>query len=257
MSKLSSFIQELRQNKKIPQAYVAEKLGVSRPTYIQLENGSREPNYSELLILARVFEIPVNNFFTQTKNSEVILEKREKQTVEIEERISVPRHQVNKFKEVLLYILEKIGAKPHVGETVIYKLLYFIDFDYYEKFEEQLIGARYIKNHHGPTPIAFSKIVVEMEKNGEIEKVPSKYFQYEQKKYLPIRKPDLSSFSAEEIKHIDEVIARLGNKNASELSVYSHLDVPWITAKDGKALDYEAVFYRTKETSVRNYDAED
>ena len=34
--------------------------------------------------------------------------------------------------------------------TVLYKLLYFIDFDYYEKFEEQLVGATYIKNHLDP-----------------------------------------------------------------------------------------------------------
>ena len=43
--------------------------------------------------------------------------------------------------------------------TVLYKLLYFIDFDYYEKFEDQLVGATYIKNHFGPTPVEFKKIV--------------------------------------------------------------------------------------------------
>jgi len=31
--------------------------------------------------------------------------------------------------------------------TVLYKILYFIDFDYYEKYEEQLMGALYIKNN--------------------------------------------------------------------------------------------------------------
>ncbi len=46
-----------------------------------------------------------------------------------------------KFKEVLLYILGKVGSLPNVGETVIYKLLYFIDFDYFEMYEEQLIGS--------------------------------------------------------------------------------------------------------------------
>ena len=25
---------------------------------------------------------------------------------------------------------------------VLYKILYFIDFDYYEKYEEQLVGAK-------------------------------------------------------------------------------------------------------------------
>ena len=38
----------------------------------------------------------------------------------------------------------------------------FIDFDYYEKFEEQIMGLKYIKNHYGPTPIIFEKIVQEI-----------------------------------------------------------------------------------------------
>ena len=61
-------------------------------------------------------------------------------------RVDVPLMNVVKFKEVLLYILSKIGAKPNVGQTVIYKLLYFIDFDFYELYEEQILGLRYIKN---------------------------------------------------------------------------------------------------------------
>ena len=62
-----------------------------------------------------------------------------------------------------MYVLSKVGSKPNVGESVLYKLLYFIDFNYYEKYEEQLIGATYIKNHYGPTPIEFVKIVEDME----------------------------------------------------------------------------------------------
>ena len=57
------------------------------------------------------------------------------------ERVSVPSLQVKKFKNVLLYILERCAGKPNVGETVLYKLLYFSDFNYYELYEEQLTGA--------------------------------------------------------------------------------------------------------------------
>ena len=100
-------------------------------------------------------------------------------------RISVPQKNLQKFKEVLLYILNKVGAKENIGETVIYKLLYFIDFDFYEKYEEQLVGATYIKNKYGPTPVEFVKIVEKMIKDGEIEKVKSEYFKLQQTKYLP------------------------------------------------------------------------
>ena len=41
--------------------------------------------------------------------------------------------------------------------------------------------------------------------------------------------------------------------NASQISAYSHNDVPWMTTKDGEAIEYESVFYRTPPYSVRAY----
>jgi hypothetical protein len=93
-----------------------------------------------------------------------------------------------------------------------------------------------------------------MKKMGEIEEVKSKYFTHDQKKYLPLKRADLSVLSGREIEHIDEVLARLADKNAYELSEYSHHDVPWLTRKAGEALSYESVFYRDEKYSVRNYD---
>jgi len=49
------------------------------------------------------------------------------------------------LRNVLLYILARVGAKPNVGETVLYKLLYFIDFDFYEKHGRSITGLSYIR----------------------------------------------------------------------------------------------------------------
>lgn len=243
---LGQIIKKKRTEHDLSQAEMAKKLNISRPTYIKIEKDSREPTLTELRKLESILNIPkVSIMIKPTKKSPV-----KKSTI----RINIPQERMDKFKEVLLYILEKVGAKPNVGKTVIYKLLYFIDFDFYEKFEEQLIGAVYVKNHHGPTPVAFATIIKNMEKQNEIEQVRSKYYRYDQKKYYPIRSPDLSQFNATEIKHIDEVLTRLADKNANELSEYSHNDVPFIIAKNGQPLEYESVFYRTDETSVRSYD---
>ncbi len=172
-------------------------------------------------------------------------------------RINIPQVNIDKFKEVLLYILNKVGAKPNIGETVLYKLLYFIDFDFYEKYEEHLIGARYIKNRYGPTPIEFSKIISIMEKNGEIVKVNSDYFSYPQTKYLPLREPDLSKLKPHEVELIDNVLNKLSDMNATQISDYSHKDVPWMVAEDGEPIEYESVFYRTPDYSVRRYSEQD
>lgn len=226
---VAKFIYKLRKKNELTQDFVASKLGVSRPTYLQIEKGEREITVKEAKILADVFNIKLNDFL-ECKEKEIVveLEKEKKDSkIENELRISVPFLKKEKFKEVLLYILTKVGGKPNIGETAIYKLLYFIDFDYYEKYEEQLIGATYIKNHYGPTPVEFKKIIDEMIKNEEVEKVTSKYFEHDQKKYLPLRSPDLTKLKdARELQHIDEVLARLSDKNGKELSSYSHEDVP-------------------------------
>jgi len=256
---LSKFIQQLRKKNNLSQEFLASKIGVSRPTYMQVERGERDLTIVEAQKLAEIFSIPFEDFLAgKSPERRVVLEAESsvKETTKPEIRISVPQQNVKKFKEVLIYLLEKVGARPNIGETAIYKLLYFIDFDYYEKFEEQLIGARYIKNHFGPTPVEFKKITDQMIKKGELEKIKSRYFQHEQKKYLPRRTANLKILSAQEIQHIDEVLARLAWKNASELSDYSHSDTPWRVHKMGEEISYETVFYRDDDHSVRNYEDE-
>ena len=256
---LSKFIQQLRKKDNLTQEFLASELGISRPTYVQIERGERDLTITEAEKLASIFGISFEDF-RQGKDSAITAEiKKNKVKPKIEKqemRISVPQKNLEKFKEVLLYVLSKVGGKSNVGEAVIYKLLYFIDFDFYEKFEEQLIGATYIKNHYGPTPVEFKAIVDNMIENGEVVKVEGKYFNYPQRKYLPVRRPDLSVLSGREIEHIDDVLARLADKNAKEMENYSHEDIPWKTAENGNPLSYESVFYRDEHYSVRNYEDE-
>jgi len=253
-------IKSLREKNGFSQAYMADKLGISRPTYMQIESGDRELTISEAKTLAAIFDTSLENFLSGENVAKSVIsikgKKLSEKKAKNEIRISVPREKADKFEQVLLYILAKIGGKPNIGQTVLYKLLYFIDFDYYEKHEEQLIGAKYIKNTHGPTPIMFAKIVDSLEKEGKVEKIKSKFYKYEQTKYLvnPNKPLSLSAISAQELAHIDWEIDRLGDLTASQISALSHIDTPWAVANEREPLEYEHVFYRPQETSVRQYE---
>ena len=254
MAEIGGKIKALRTKVGISQLRLAELLGVSRPAISQIENGERKVSAAELERLAEVFNVSINSLLGKEKEPEVILQDRQKgRKMQPGIRINVPQRNLNKFKEVLLYILNKVGSKSNIGETVIYKLLYFMDFDFYEKYEEQLVGATYIKNHYGPTPMEFNKIAESMTDN-EIIRVKGKYFDFPQTKYLPLRKPDLSKLKASEIEVIDNVLNKLSDMNASQISDYSHNDVPWLTTEDGEVIEYESVFYRTSPYSVREYE---
>jgi len=255
MGKIGFRVKELREQLGMSQQRLADLLGVARPTISQIESAERKVSADELIKLAEIFNISVERLVDVKKEPEVILKeskKRKERSPQI--RINVPQRNLEKFKEVFLYIINKVGSKPNIGETVIYKLLYFIDFNFYEKYEEQLIGATYIKNRYGPTPVEFKKITDKMIKEGEIEKVESKYFEYPQTKYLPLRKANLSEVRANEIEAIDDVLNRLSDMSAAQISGYSHNDVPWLTTEDGEVIEYESVFYRTPPYSVREYD---
>lgn len=191
----------------------------------------------------------------ETKPSAALDRERAKGADDLQIR-SVEKN-LAKFKQVVLYVLNKIGEKPNFGETVLHKLLYFIDFDYYEKFEESLMGGTYLKNDYGPTSDDLAPLINEMLERGEIEAITREHFGYPQKKYLARINPDLDIFSEREINHIDEVLARLADKSATELKQHSHEDMPWKSARYHKEpLSYERVFYRDERHSVREYDDE-
>jgi transcriptional regulator with XRE-family HTH domain len=247
-------VKEFRERSGMNQERLSQMLGMVRATVSQIENGQRKVSADELIKLAEIFNVSIPLLLGTEKEPDVVLGKAKPAQVRKPElRISVPQKNLAKFKEVLLYILNQVGSKPNIGETVIYKLFYFIDFNFYERYEEQLVGARYQKNKYGPTPMEFKKIIETMIDKEEIMKVESKYFDYPQTKYLPLRKPDLTKLGAHEIEVIEDVLCRLSDMNATQISDYSHNDVPWLTTEDGKVIDYESVFYRTAPYSVRDY----
>jgi len=253
MSNIGQRIRELRLNQDMSQEQMSEILGIARSAVSEIERGARKVSADEIVKLAKAFNVPTDYILGLAQKVKVYLEDAKMETQPVDFRISVPQKNVEKFREVLLYILEQVGAKPNIGETVIYKLLYFIDFDYYEKYEEQLIGATYQKNHFGPTPLEFGTLVEQMIDKKEIVRHVVDYHKYPQKRYLPLRKPDLGILNGRELELINVVLNRLSYMSAKQISKHSHDDIPWLTTNDGDIIQYEAVFYRTPIYSVREY----
>jgi transcriptional regulator with XRE-family HTH domain len=254
MAGIGDNIRRLREEAGITQEALASKMGISRTALSHIEAGSRKVSAEELAKLADFFDTSTDRILGRLSDPEIEVTGKKAEAPKADLRISVPQKNLQKFREVLLYILNKVGSKPNVGQTVIYKLLYFIDFNYYEMYEEQLIGATYKKNRYGPTPLEFGKVVSST--GGDIEKVKSDYFTYPQTKYLATRTADLSLLTANEIKVIDSVIEKLSDLSARQISDYSHGDVPWKATPEGGIIDYESVFYRTSAYSVREYEDE-
>lgn len=245
---------ELRKMKGLSQEELATKVKISRPSLAQIELGNRSIDILELQKLSMVLAFSLDDFmskdFTASKEMGGSVEMKSKKSVA---RISVPTLKVDKFKNILLYILERCAGKPNVGETVLYKLLYFSDFNYYELYEEHLTGAEYRKLPYGPVPQKLDNIINQMIENGQLQRVKTNYHGYPQTRYLPLEKADLTELKASEKEIIDRVIEQLSDWSATSLSNYSHKDLPWEVTDEGQVISYELAFYREQPYSIRNY----
>lgn len=244
----------LRKLKGLSQADLAKRVKISRPSMAQIELGNRSVDVLELQKFSAVLEFSLDDFvskdFVASKTDEEIVETRSPRH---EIRISVPSLQTDKFKNVLLYILERCAGKPNVGETVLYKLLYFADFNYYELYEEHLTGAKYRKLPFGPVPQKIDTMIGQMMDKDQVQRIKTDYHGYPQTRYIPLEKADLTLLKASEKEVIDKVIQQFSDWSASSISAYSHKDMPWLASQEGEDIDYELAFYREAPFSVRNY----
>ena len=254
---IGSRIAELRKLQGFSQEALAKQINISRPSLAQIELGNRAVNILELQRLSIVLKFSLDDFMSGDfiANS-YPMNMDDMLSTKAEERIAEPIFQIKKFKNILLYILERCAGKPNVGETVLYKLLYFSDFNHYELYEEHLTGAKYRKLPYGPVPHKLESIILKMIEDGQLQKVKSAYNGYPQTRYLPLEKADLTMLRASEKDVIDRVIEQMSDWSAAAISNYSHKDMPWLATKDGEEINYELAFYRDAPFSVRNYSDE-
>lgn len=253
---IGEIIKFLRSKKQISQEKLSIALGIPRSSVSQIENGGRELSFIELQKLLSIFEVSFEEFVAYKKQDKEVTRKKNKT---INSRI---KFEPEKFKQLLLYILEKCGSKPNVGETVLYKLLYFCDFDYFETHEKALTGMKYKKMQYGPIPdqTLFNPVINEMRESSMIERVSRPYIHDTiQTKYINFVSADLSVFGkdAEKMRKIvDCTIGKLSNMSARQIEEHSHRDYPWQFHEFNEEIDYGSVFCRSGEFTNRDYDQE-
>lgn len=249
-AKLAQKIKGLREKFGLSQEDFAKKIGLSRVALSQFEVGKRNLEALELAKIAEALEVSVDFLFHDGGIAAPIIEKRAKM------KIFTPDKE--KIKNTILYILEKCGGKPNIGETVLYKLLYFLDFDNYELYGASITGMNYKRFKFGPVPCGndYCCMVEEMIKNNQLKVISQDYYGKIQKRYIALKNCNIDIFKPSELKTIDSVIARLSDMNAVQIEDYAHNDIPWRESQDGEIIDYDLVFCRNSQYSRRDYDWE-
>jgi hypothetical protein len=160
--------------------------------------------------------------------------------VGLEEVRSMGSFDGRRLKELMLYVSERLFDDPSFGAVKLNKVLYFSDFIAYSSLGHSITGATYQKLKNGPAARQLLPAQHELQTEHAAELVESAYFGgFTQKRLIPQRKAELSSFSADEIALVDEVIEDLRGRSASEVSDLSHRAVGWQIAEIGEDIPYE------------------
>lgn len=151
-----------------------------------------------------------------------------------------------KYKNVILYLSKNVGNGSVWGKKKMYKLLYYLDFDFFEKYEKPITGDIYHKLQMGPAPSYFDVIALELKKEGRLEISKGKTYAgfNDAVVYKALEEPNADSFTKEEKKMLDRVIKLYGNKSGSQLETLTHKEAPYLAVDEGEEIPLELAHYR-------------
>jgi uncharacterized phage-associated protein len=150
-----------------------------------------------------------------------------------------------KYQQTILYFCQTLGGRV-VGKKKLVKLLYFADFDCFEKNNAPITGDIYKKLPMGPFPQSFDDVTKKMTEEGSlsIEKILQKEGFNPTEIYICKNNVDESLFSKEEKEILDRVVIKYGHLNGKQLENLSHAEAPYIASNDSQEIPYELAYYR-------------
>ena len=147
-----------------------------------------------------------------------------------------------KFRELLLYVCLKSQDDPTFGAVKLNKLLWQADRLAYGFLERPITGVAYVKRRLGPAPLRLVQVRTQMIAEGLLAAEVRPYGSYPQKRLVPLRRPDLSAFSADEIALVDGVIDEFRAYDATQIADWSHEFYACAAAEEEEIIPYETVF---------------
>jgi DNA-binding XRE family transcriptional regulator len=218
MSKeIYKIIRKMRIERDLSQLEIAKKLGVSRTSYIAIEQGKRELSLVEAQKIAAIFGITLD---------------------EIEKGLT-PNYE--KYKEMILAYLRHTGSVDgKLPKTKLAKLLYLADFGWFYDHMQSMSGMSYRKFQFGPVPNDYFRAIDELQAEGKIE------VEYRDDMILVSenrgsRAQALQTLNKDEKTFIEEVAKRWKNKRTKEIVDFTHNQLPYKLCADDEVIPYELI----------------
>ncbi len=149
-----------------------------------------------------------------------------------------PAYWPLKQESAILYFLNEI-PNSYLGKTKLNKLLYYVDFDYYQRLGQSVTGDRYLAHRYGPVPEHAEMLLKQLEAEGKIHSESVMLGDKLQVRYFAKVLPDLAVFSNEEKSHLQDIAKRFEFWTASQMTAQTHEEYPWRATSFGSVIPYE------------------
>jgi transcriptional regulator with XRE-family HTH domain len=251
---IGSRIAKLRKAKGMSQNDLAQAIKVSRPVIAQIEMGNRGIDILEIPQIIEALACQMTDLFVDQKEELVLNEEFiEYKAKENLLRNPIPHFQLKKFKHTLLFLLKLTSGNPNFTERALHSLLYFCDFNYYEKFEDHLSGLQYSKTVSGPIAEKLDHYIQLFIEEQIIQRVKISADGKKLMKLIPLIAVDLRELNGAEMDTIHNAVIQFDYWTVDKLKSHALADKPLKVTSINEVISYELAFYRTPEYSVRDY----
>ncbi|MBM2817557.1 MAG: cro/C1-type protein [Parcubacteria group bacterium] len=209
ITKYAKLIKDSRLKKGLSQSDLALRLGISRPSYIAIEQGKRELTMSEFEKLGAVLNIS----FKEMQSGEIA--------------------DYEKYKQMILAFL-RLNKK--IPKTKLAKLAYLADAGWFYYHLQSMSGMQYRKIQYGPVADHYFRIIDELYENGQIEIEQTEDGAMLISQTRSGAKASLSKINKEEESLIKDIDKKWRGKKTKEIVAFTHNQLPYLCAKDNEII---------------------
>lgn len=218
-TKYAQFIKALRTKRGLLQSALATRLGMSRPSYIAVEQGKRELTLSEAEKLSAMLGVSLR---------------------EMESGISA---NYEKYKQMILAYIRNAGAKKggKMTKTKLAKLLYLADFAWFYTHLKSMSGMQYRKIQYGPVPDSYFRALDELFEDGKIEITPTEDGAMLISETRSGAKTELSELDKKEEMLIKDIAGKWRDRSTKDIVSFTHNQFPYLLARENEIISYPAI----------------
>lgn len=216
---MKNTLKQFRKSMGFSQSNVANKMGISRPTYDAIEKGEKDLTLSKIQQLSDILETTPESFLENFLVKEKLPQNRKK------------------FREVILNCI-KFGADMDgkITKTKLAKLVYLCDFlSFYENLEP-LSGLEYRRLPQGPVAIEYFEI---------IDSDTALNIEAKQRAMMISLVEDSGAESNElsvnELELVKKVCEKWKNQSTDSIVNFTHQQIPWKICREGEIIPYELI----------------